>query len=60
MPSAKLRAGLLSALPALDERTLKDLEALASQAELIEIRLTCTRIDHWWNRAHPRADRRRG
>jgi NTE family protein len=38
MTSAKLRAGLLSALPALDERTLKDLETLASDAELIEIR----------------------
>src|SRR5262245_52806051 len=38
MTSAKLRAGLLSALPALDETTLKDLEALASQAELIEVR----------------------
>jgi NTE family protein len=38
MTSAKLRAGLLSALPALDERTLKDLEALASEADLIEIR----------------------
>src|SRR5262245_5791903 len=38
MRSAKLRAGLLSALPALDERTLKDLEALASQAEVIEVR----------------------
>jgi NTE family protein len=38
MTSAKLRAGLLSALPALDERTLKDLETLASDAELIEVR----------------------
>ena len=38
MTSAKLRAGLLSALPALDGNALKDLEALALDAELVEIR----------------------
>jgi NTE family protein len=38
MTSAKLRAGLLSALPALDGSALKDLEALALEAELIELR----------------------
>jgi NTE family protein len=38
MTSAKLRAGLLSALPALDGSALKELEALALDAELIEIR----------------------
>ena len=36
MTSAKLRAGLLSALPALDGNALKDLEALAMDGAPVE------------------------
>lgn len=38
MTSEKLRTSLLSALPALDGSALKDLEALALDAELVELR----------------------
>jgi NTE family protein len=38
MPSAKIRANLLSSIPALDGRALKELEALAAEAEQLELR----------------------
>jgi NTE family protein len=38
MPSAKIRTNLLSSIPGLDGRALKELEALAAEAEQLELR----------------------